>query len=247
MSEITTMTRAIEAFAQGVAFTRSFTHPYLAEQVGPLWVLRDAPRKRNHYRTEEWIAHDIAAAEVDQIARAQTRGRFSICALCSLDEPQTPLRADYKALGYRLVTTEPMMVHLLTEIPHVDAPAVIARVMTPALAERLAKAARARQMLPDHLAPNAPLRQYVALIEEELVGWARSIVVGDATWCSDMYVKPAFRRRGIARALLSRMLHDDRASGAKLSVLLASHTGAKLYPVVGYRQVGELLIFTPKK
>jgi hypothetical protein len=30
-------------------------------------------------------------------------------------------------------------------------------------------------------------------------------------------------------------------------VLLATHTGAKLYPVVGYEQIGMLLLFTPKK
>jgi predicted acetyltransferase len=62
-----------------------------------------------------------------------------------------------------------------------------------------------------------------------------------------MYVSPPFRRRGIARSLLCQMLHDDRAGGAQTAVLLASHTGAKLYPVVGYEQIGTLLLFTPKK
>lgn len=77
--------------------------------------------------------------------------------------------------------------------------------------------------------------------------WVRSIGVGDATWCSNIYVKPEFRRRGIARALLSQMLHDDRSAGAQQAVLLASHTGAKLYPVVGYEQIGTLLVYTPPK
>ena len=62
-----------------------------------------------------------------------------------------------------------------------------------------------------------------------------------------MYVVPSFRRRGIGRALLCRMLRDDRDGGAKMAVLLASHTGAKLYPVVGYEQIGTLLLFTPSK
>jgi GNAT superfamily N-acetyltransferase len=114
------------------------------------------------------------------------------------------------------------------------------------LANRLAKAARSRQILPQHFAADAPLRQYVALIADELVGWVRSIGVGDATWCADMVVKPEFRRRGIARAMLCRMLREDRAHGAQNAVLLASHTGARLYPVVGYEVIGELLILTPK-
>jgi hypothetical protein len=43
------------------------------------------------------------------------------------------------------------------------------------------------------------------------------------------------------------MLRDDRAAGASAGVLLASHTGAKLYPSVGYEQIGTLLLFTPRK
>jgi predicted acetyltransferase len=62
-----------------------------------------------------------------------------------------------------------------------------------------------------------------------------------------MYVKERFRRRGIARAMLSRMLRDDRAAGAIAAVLLSSHTGAMLYPVVGYEQIGTLLLFVPRR
>src|SRR6185503_9569903 len=100
-------------------------------------------------------------------------------------------------------------------------------------------------ILPGHLADGSPMRQYVARIGVHIVGWVRSIVVGDATWCSNMYVSENYRRRGIARAMLARMLRDDRAGGAKLAVLLSSHTGALLYPVVGYEKIGTLLLFTP--
>jgi len=70
---------------------------------------------------------------------------------------------------------------------------------------------------------------------------------GNSTWCSNMYVRPACRRRGIGRALLAQMLRDDRARGAAKSVLLASHTGALVYPRVGYEQIGVLLIFAPRR
>src|SRR4051812_46195472 len=91
--------RGIEVFARGFAFYRSFTHPYLAERVGPLWVVRDAPRKKStDYRREEWIAHGVEPAEVDRTARENTRGLFAVCALRRLDEPDAPLRAGYKAL-----------------------------------------------------------------------------------------------------------------------------------------------------
>src|SRR5687768_5109785 len=98
--------RAIEVFARGFCFTRSFTHPYVAERIGPLWVVRDAPRRRpNEYRREEWIAHSVAPEEVDRIARRHTRGSFAICAIVASDDEDGPLRAGYKALGYRLGAT----------------------------------------------------------------------------------------------------------------------------------------------
>ncbi len=239
--------RAVEVFLQGFSFTRSRTHPYLVERVESVSVLRDAPHKRGDYRTEEWVAHGVAPEDVDRIARENTRGRFSICALSGINEPQEPLHEKFKALGYRLGTTEPLMVHGLLQIPTFESPAANERVTTVELAEQLARATRSRPIRPEYFAPESPLRQYVALMDGEVVGWVSSIVVGDATWCSNMYVNPAFRRRGIARSLLSRMLNDDREAGAQMAVLLASHTGTKLYPVVGYEQIGTLFLFTPKK
>ncbi len=71
--------KALEVFARAWTFTRSFTHPYLAERVEGMWVIRDGPRKNGKYRSEEWIASGIAPERVDRIVRARTRGRFSIC------------------------------------------------------------------------------------------------------------------------------------------------------------------------
>jgi predicted acetyltransferase len=75
----------------------------------------------------------------------------------------------------------------------------------------------------------------------------RSVDAVGATWCADMYVNATHRRRGIGQALLCRMLRDDRARSSKCSVLTASHTGALLYPRVGYQRIGTLLMFAPPK
>ena len=252
--------RAIEVFARAWCFARSFTHPYLAERLptgapeghpgGSLWVLRDAERRSGKYRNEEWVSHGLAPDRVHAAAtgpQPHRRGGYTVCAIHAADEPDQPLRTGFKALDYRLMTTEPFMVHRLRRIPRVAAPATIRRVRTPELAQRLAKAARSRQILPENLGADAPQRQYVALIDGAIVGWVGSIAVEDATWCQNMFVQREFRRRGIARAMLCRLLRDDRAAGAKLAVLLASHTGAKLYTTVGYRQIGTLLLFSPPK
>lgn len=261
--------RAIEVFARGFSFARSFTHPYVPERLsangeesdaGTLWVLRDADRRTGAYRKEEWVSHGLAPEHVHAAAESSpwrertracrstgARGGYSVCAIHATEEPDRPLRDGFKALGYRLGGTEPFMIHRLRRIPRVAAPAVIRRVRTEALADRLAKAARSRQILPEHLGEDSPQRQYVSMAGGAIIGWVGSIAVGDATWCQNMYVAPAYRRRGIARAMLCRLLRDDRAAGTVLAVLLASHTGAKLYASVGYAQIGTLLFFTPSR
>ncbi len=239
--------QAMEVFARGFCFTRSFTHPYLAERVGKIWVVGDAPRKRGNYRREQFLAHGVAPEMIDRTARKHTRGRFAVCAVYGVDESDQPLRAGFKALNYRLGATEPLMVHELKRIPRFEKPAEILRVTTEDLAQQVNKAARSRQVLSEHLAEGSPLRQYVALVDDKPVGWVRSIDVKQGTWCADMYVVPEFRRRGIARALMSRMLRDDRAAGSRMAVLTASHAGARLYPIVGYEQIGTLMLYTPRK
>jgi GNAT superfamily N-acetyltransferase len=245
---------AIEVFVRGFSFTRSRTHPYVPERIGPAWVMRDAPRrgKSPSYRRAEWTGHGVAPAELDRLAQQHTPGRYAICAVRTPDEPEDPLRSAYKQLGYRLGGTEAVMVHHLGRIPRSPAQARVTRVTTPALAERLAVAMGNRPLDAAAIAPDAPMRQYVALDADEPVGWVQSIAVqvdggASLTWCADMFVLPSHRRRGIGRAMLARMLRDDRTRGAAASVLTASHDGAKLYPVMGYEQIGELFVYTRRR
>jgi GNAT superfamily N-acetyltransferase len=239
---------AIEVFVRGHSAARSRTFPYEVSRVGPLWVMRDAPRKNpRDYRKEEWIAHDVDAEEVDAIARRHTRGRFFVCAMIGEGEPDAPTRSAYKGLGYRLLATEGFFVQRLSRVPKSPPPVPIERVRIPELAARLGKVTRTRPIADGLLGNNAPFRQYVALDGEDIVGRVRSVDAVGATWCADMYVNPSHRRRGIGQALLCRMLRDDRARGSKCSVLTASHTGALLYPRVGYERIGTLFMFAPKR
>ena len=227
--------RAIEVFARGFSFARSFTHPYVPERLAPngarsaagtLWVLRDADRRTGAYRKEEWVSHGldpeylhaaVANSPWRERTRAcrstQDRGGYSVCAIHATEEPDRPLRDGFKSLGYRLGGTEPFMLHRLRRIPRVTAPAVIRRVRTEALADRLAKAARARQILPEHLGDGAPQRQYVAMARDAIVGWVGSIAVGDATWCQNMYV-PRHRPRHAVPAAARRPRGRDGAGRA---------------------------------
>lgn len=193
---------AIEVFVRGHSATRSRTFPYQVSRIGPLWLMRDAPRRNpRDYRKEEWIAHDVAPRQVDATARRHTRGRFFVCAMIAVGEPDEPTRTAYKALGYRLLATEGFFVQRLKRIPKPRSPASIERVRTPDLAARLGKVTRTRPIASNLLGDDAPFRQYVALDGEDIVGRVRSVDAAGASWCADMYVDPAHRRRGIGRAL----------------------------------------------
>lgn len=239
---------AIEVFVRGHSAGKSRTFPYEVSQVGPLWLMRDAPRRNpQDYRKEEWIAHGVDAVEVDAIVRRKTRGRFFICAVLRVGSPEGPLRSSYKALGYRLLATEGFYHHALGPVPMASAPVEIRRVQSVAEAEAFGKATRTRPLRQQMLSDDAPFRQYVALDKERIVGRVRSVDAAGATWCADMYVDQANRRRGIGRALLGRMLEDDRQRGSKGSYLTASHLGGMLYPKVGYEEIGKLFIFAPTR
>jgi predicted N-acetyltransferase YhbS len=239
---------AIEVFVRGHSAGRSRTFPYEVSRVGPLWLMRDAPRKNpRDYRKEEWIAHDVDPWEVDAIARQQTRGRFFVCVMVAEGEPDGPSRTAYKTLGYRLLATEGFFVQRMKRIPRPPSSFVIKRVRTPDLAAQLGKVTRTRPISNNLLGDDAPSRQYVALDGKDIVGRVRSVDAVGATWCADLYVHPSHRRRGIGKALMSKMLRDDQARGSKCSVLTASHTGALLYPRVGYERVGTLLMFAPRR
>src|SRR5579872_2975619 len=231
---------AIEVFGQGFTFTRSFTHPYLFERVGPLWVMRDAPRKKPPYRNEEWLVYGVNAAEAEKTIHANCRDRYAICAFRTMDKPDQPLRDSYKSLGYRLGHTEMFFSHDLQGLPNPTCDYLIEQVTDQEMADSLGKAAGTRQILPGHLSTKTPrLRQYVALDGGTPIGWVRSITCGSSAWCSNMYVKPSHRRQGIAKALMTRMLLDDKKAGLKENVLLASHTGALLYSHLGYCEIGQ--------
>src|SRR5438067_13356775 len=105
---------AIEVFVRGFCADKSRTHPYEFSRVGRLWLMRDAPRKNaKDYRKEEWVAYGVPPHEVDAAARKMTRGRFFVCALRGMDEADDDLRSGYKSLGYRLLSTEPLLIHRL--------------------------------------------------------------------------------------------------------------------------------------
>ena len=235
--------KAVEVFVRAFALTRSLTHPYLAEWVDGAWAMRDGPGRRGDPRNEEWVGYGLAPTQLDRVVGRHARGRFVVAYVVQSHSQELEARREFKGLGYRLTAIEPLFVHALADLPAVSSPVSVLRVQDETLALRLGKELRRRPLGPDAFAEDAAWRQYVAEVDGALVGWVASLAACDAAWCANLYVKPDHRRQGIAKALMARMLADDQALGRSASVLLSSHTGAQLYPTLGYRQIGTLLLY----
>jgi GNAT superfamily N-acetyltransferase len=100
-----------------------------------------------------------------------------------------------------------------------------------------------RWALPDNLA-DPRMAHYAIVRDGQLLARGRSFQVdaGHSYICR-VYTAEAHRGRGLGRALMARLLADDRAKGARWSVLTASRMGAPLYRSLGYQALGTILIF----
>lgn len=246
MSGALTFNECVECFARGFSVARSIHGPFLPHRIGPAWLLHDDPRRKRGSRCSEWITHGVSAREAGEVARLRPEPRYGLCYLRTNDEPRESIRRAFIAEGYRLFSTEAFFIHELDVIPE-PGPWPVGRVTQWEAAARLNAAAGRRQILREHLDPNnGALRQYVAWDGGTAVGWVRSLDGGPGRWCSNLFVQPEYRRRGIGLSLMAKMLADDRAAGDRANVLLASSAGARLYPQLGYKRIGELLFFRPK-
>lgn len=234
---------------QGFSATRSLTHPYPVRQLSAsIWVLSDAPRATGPARKSEVIVYGAGLEETLETIQREQVGHHLLCVL--LDSPETAdtTRDLYKRHGYRFAAAEPLFVLSLHQRREY-ATFPVRRVMQRDEAAAIAKAARGRQLLPEHLSEaDASIRLYGAFDGDTPIGWASSVRAGSGcSWVANLFVHPDYRRRGIGKSLMSVLLNEDAGYGVEYSVLLASKTGALLYPHLGYEQHGLLLVFNPPK
>ena len=197
-------------------------------------MVRDAPRKRGTYRREEWIAHGVDAEEIHgwlrgtpgaSSASARSAPRGNPTPGCGRISKPSNYRPEFNRTGYGASTEA----HSSRGGPTAHRACSHRRTggqIEPDDADQT-----------DSAGTPFPGRSAQAIRRagrRAAVGWVQSIVVDSATWCSNMHVAPAARRRGIGRALMCRMLRDDRLNGSELAVLTATHTGALLYASIGY-------------
>lgn len=236
--------RGLEVFLHGFSTTRSLTHPYLVRHLHPsIWVLADAPRTRGNPRQSEVVVYGGTPDETVETVQREGVGRHLLCVLLESAEEADATRDAYKQRGYRLADREALFVLPLEQrVDYAGHP--VRRVTERADAEAIAKAARGRQLQPEHLEMvDPPIRLYGTFDGDTPVGWVSSVVTEAGNWVANLFVHPHYRRRGIGKSLMSRMLEEDARYGATHSALLASRAGALLYPHLGYEQHGLLMLF----
>jgi predicted GNAT family N-acyltransferase len=82
----------------------------------------------------------------------------------------------------------------------------------------------------------------VAIADGQLVGTCRLLLVGSTAQFSRLAVLAAYRRRGIATALLELAEAEARAAGARRLVLHAQTYAQTLYERAGYRPRGRVFV-----
>lgn len=233
--------QAIDVFMHGFACARSYTHPFEVFRDGDLRWMKDAPGRRVA-RMEEFIVYRMTAREAHERIVARRPGRYGLAVFDDVGADYQKTKSDWKALGYRVLNSEPMFAKVVTGDGYTGSRVI--RVATREQAEVVNKVARRRQMLERDLVDEDPqTRLFAAFDGKKLMGAVRSVKTpAQGNWVSNLFVLPAYRRRGLGTELMKAMLADDAKYGQN-SVLLASPLGSVLYPQLGYEHIGHMQFF----
>ncbi len=215
-------------------------------QAGPLPVVRsDYLWNGARRHTDDFFMHAIAPEAALVAVRAYNP--LPQHYLLVIDDQLDTLAA-YTAAGYRLAFSEYLMARPLTDLPPLESSVPVQRVCDAAEAVQVnaADAEAEPWVRPGNLAaPN--LRHYYLAQEGVIAARARSWQPDPVcSYVTHVLTHPAYRRRGLARAIMLRLLHDDAAQGVTNSVLVASEEGDLLYRSLGYTRLATLLVLEPK-
>jgi hypothetical protein len=228
---------AIDVFVESFSFVHNLTQPCEVIHSGSLRIIKDMPEQGKVLREEIVAPLDVAPGEV--VARVST---YQPAAEHMLDvfqrpgESLDPLSAAYGQHGYHHSGYEPLMAIELPAVFTPGQPHIVHRVRTQAQANLVTKNARQKLIKPEHLhEPSPPVRLYYIEEAGKVIAWGRSTQQRQSVACvAGMSTNKAYRRRGLASAILSQILVDDAAQGASYSVLMASRMGFALYRKCGY-------------
>lgn len=160
-------------------------------------------------------------------------------------EDRPGLREAIERGGFRLDDTETLMA---LDLPATSLPAPTWEVSLVRTAEEAEwhnanDPQDTRWALLDNLA-DPRMAHYAVVRDGRLLVRGRNFHVdAEHSYVSRVFTAETHRGQGLARALMARLVTDDRARGARWSVLTASQMGEPLYQRLGYQALGSILIF----
>lgn len=234
------LSEATAAFVAGWTAIKRLTGPFEVKRLGKAYLAFDPTGRRRG----ELIG--AARSGPDLIGEiASEMGRIAISAIYPEGDDLDERNEAFRKLGWRLLATEGLFIHDLKDLPPTDPR--VRRARTPADVARVAKVVRRRPAsLGAADVDDAEVRLYEARVGGNTVGWVQSVKAGRDGWVANLKVLAPHRRKGLGRALMAALLADDARLGRRRSVLLASHAGAMLYPLLGYQRIGTLMLLMPK-
>lgn len=98
-----------------------------------------------------------------------------------------------------------------------------------------------RAMYEAALANPAVTRIFLARVGDDVAGYCATWLLPGELHINNMAIRPEWRRQGLARALLTHVLHVGEAAGcprATLEVRRSNHAARQLYEGLGFRVAG---------
>jgi GNAT superfamily N-acetyltransferase len=238
---------AVEHCLVGYCRLRSLLRPSQVIRRGPLVGLEELPSTKPERKRREFFCRPShAESAIVELDAFLPRSRQVLSIPVTSDAAAATITQACKQAGYRLASSEFLFAHEGPPPPETDGSCEIVLVSTEELADRVAKAQGRRHITTaEYLADErSALRLYCALREGSPVAWAQSVAAGRGVrYVANLYTAKTHRRRGLATAVMNRLLRDDARLGDRQSVLFSSHGGRSLYESLGYRQLGRLLMF----
>lgn len=227
--------QAIAAFAKAHSRIRSIYYPCSCDRVGESFILKDVPPRDNARKTEIITTH----CDPDSI-RGLVKGWHFVTVASPLDTDAEQIKQSFKSGGYRALSSEKVFIHDLLDMAKPVAQSLVREVNEKNFALIPQTAIRKRKLCEG-------VRHFAIWDEARDYGWVSSLAVDGIGYVSDLFVYEEFRRRGYGTELMRALVLAQNAEGLRLSVCIASTAGARVYPRVGYLEVGRLQIFCPAK
>jgi ribosomal protein S18 acetylase RimI-like enzyme len=215
-------------------------------QAGPLPVVRsDYVWNGTRRHTDDFFIQGIAPDAA--LAAVRAYNPLPQHYLLVVDDQLDTLTA-YTAASYRLAFREYLMARSLGDLPPTDpaVPVALVRDETEAAQVNAADAETEPWVRPGNREASN-MRHYYTMQDGLIAARARAWQPNPTcSYVTHVFTHPAYRRRGLARTVMLRLLHDDAAQGITTSLLVASEEGDLLYRSLGYIRLATLLVLEPE-